>query len=187
MSDSGSPGPKREQDIDWVRARARIRERLQQRLGRDDPALDDLTQQASIELLRVVRREGALTLEGLIAVVTRSIAVGEIRRRQRERGGKSRWEAENASPGGNPGPGSEHDGREPELLWFLLVQYLRAHDPRGHDLAVAYAEMGDWRQVAEAMGQGYDATRQQWSRATRRFMETLRRDPGPFKDWLDDV
>ena len=187
MSELGTPDPKREHDIDWAGARARIMQVLKSRLGPADASLDDLTQQASIHLLRVVRRDGALSLDGLISVIAGATAADEIRRRQREREGRLRWEVEIERLAEAPGPGDDPGHPDSELLWFLLVQFLRAHDPPGHALAVRYAELGGWRQVAESLGQGYDATRQQWSRSTRRFLDSLRRDPGPFKDWLDDV
>lgn len=187
MADPGTPDPKREQDIDWAWVRTRIRERLSHRLGREDPALDDLTHQAAIELLRVVRRDGATSLEGLIAAVALGTAVDEIRRRQRERNGKARWEAELANLERQGYPDFRDGSPDTGLLWFLLLQYLRTHDPPAHRLGVAYAELGSWPRVADSIGQNPDATRQQWSRSVRRFLKSLRRDPGPFEDWLDDV
>lgn len=187
MADSGTPDPKREHDIDWAWARTRIRERLSHRLGREDPALDDLTHQAAISLIRAVRRNGTTNLEGLIAVIAKGTAADEIRRRQRARRDLSDWEVELASLEDGTHPDSPNGSPDTDLLWFFLLEYLRTHDSHGHVLAVAFADLGNWRRVAESLGQSPDATRQQWSRSVRRFKKSLRRDPGLFDDRLDDV
>lgn len=187
MADSGTPDPKREHDIDWAWARARIRERLSHLLGREDPALDDLTHEAAISLLRAVRRNGTTSLEGLIAVIAKGTAADEIRRRKRERPRLSEWEVELVSLEGGAHPDSPDGSPDTDLLWFFLIEYLRTHDSHGHVLALAFADLGSWPRVAESLGQSPAATRQQWSRSVRRFKQSLRRDPGLLDDRLDDV
>jgi DNA-directed RNA polymerase specialized sigma24 family protein len=187
MADPETPDPKREHHIDWDQTRRQIRDRIQAQVGQDDPAIDDLTQQALIELLRVVRRDGASRLPGLIAVVARTTAIDEIRRRRRSRARSFDWKSSLDRIEGLPDPGENSWSDSAELLWFLLLEFMRERQAPCHDLALRYAEKGDWKTVAEESGKGYDAIRQQWSRCVRAFRKALRRDPGPFKDWLDDA
>lgn len=187
MAGFGTPDPKRERDIDWSRTRVQIRDRIRAQLGPGDGSLDDLTQQALIELLRVVRREGAHHLDGLIVVVARTTVIDDIRRRQRERARSVHWDVALEQIERRPGPGSDPPDHAAELLWFTLLEFLRVHDSPCYGLALAYAQLGDWKHVAESEQRSYDATRQQWSRCVRRFRDALKRDPGPFKEWLDDA
>ena len=179
---SGNP------DIDWNALRATVRRTIQSQLGRADQALiEDLTQEALIGILRVLRREPARDLTSLARAVARNTAIDEIRRRQRERRGLGALKEDSHAGGGSPLPVMDPLAESPEFLWFLLVEYFRSHNAPCHALALLYAEKGDWKSVAAALDLSHDAVRQQWSRCTKAFRAALMKDPGPFKEWLNDV
>jgi hypothetical protein len=170
--------------IDWVHARALMRERIGLQLGTSDPAvLDDLTQEGVIQLLRLARREPTRNLGGAVTVVARSVAIDEIRRRQRHRARFSDWE--NARIEVEHASSPLTDSADTETLWFLMLEYFRQHKAPCLKLACRYAECGNWRAVADRVGRGYEAVRQQWARCTRVFRDELRRHPGPYHDWTD--
>ena len=185
MTDPEVPDSISDQPIDWNATRTRLRERITFQLGREDTSLEDLTQQAVITILRLSRRQEIRNLDGLIQVVARDTAIDEIRRRQRARARHDDWESSWRQIESLPDP-SRHpwDGAE-ELLWFLLLEYLRQHQAPCHALAVRYAELGDWRKVAAEAGRSYVAVRQQWARCGKAFRAALKKDPGPFKEWVD--
>ena len=184
MTESGNPGRVRELDIDWARARSELRSRIQTRLGSgSESEIEDLTQQALVDVLRMVRKQGLRDLQAVIVIVARSTAVDEIRRRVRWR---ARFEELDPGPreAREPGdPGHDHDD-DLELLWFLLLESLRSRHAPCHALAVSFAKRGNWRSVGEALGLSHAAVRQQWSRCLRAFREALRKDPGPFREWI---
>ena len=70
MADPSSP--KSEPEIDWNRARVMLRARISSLLGRSDPVTEDLTQEALVDLLRVVRREGWRGSDGLLTVIAQT-------------------------------------------------------------------------------------------------------------------
>lgn len=183
MADSGPPI--REGEIDWDATRSRLRGKIIAQLGKEDASVEDLTQQALIDILRLVRRDGARNLDGLVQVVARSTAIDEIRRRQRTRARHPSWESSLDLIEAMPNPGTDHWTDSAELLWFLLLEFFREHQAPCHDLARMYAELGTWDRAAESLGQSCDATRQQWSRCVKSFRRAIEKDPGPFKDWLD--
>ena len=182
MADPSSP--KSEPEIDWNRARVMLRARISSLLGRSDPATEDLTQEALVDLLRVVRREGWRGSDGLLTVIARSVVASEIRRRQRYRLRFADWEQHLDKIVELPS-GAAHEWDDPlRTLWFLLVEYFRVRKAPCLLIAERYAELEDWKAVAEATGQTHDSVRQQWSRCSRMFREELRRNPGPYQEWL---
>lgn len=182
MADHPSPGA--EPTIDWVQARALLRSRIARQLGTaHDPQIDDLTQEALIDLLRVVRRDGFRSLDGLATVIARSVVASEIRRRQRYRARFGDWQAHLDDVVELPGASRGEWDDPQQTLWFLLVEYFRSRHAPCLRLAELYATHGDWKQVAQALGRSHDAIRQQWSRCSRAFRDALRRDPGSFQDW----
>jgi DNA-directed RNA polymerase specialized sigma24 family protein len=161
-----------------------MRERIGAQLGTSDPALlDDLTQEGIIQLLRLARREATRNLGGVVTVVARSVAIDEIRRRQRQRVRFQDWENVRGEVERSQSPLT--DAGDSETLWFLLLEFFRSRKAPCLQLARAYAEQGNWRDVALAVGRGYEAVRQQWARCTKTFRSELRRHPGPFQDWTD--
>src|SRR5262245_51943073 len=177
--------PQREREIDWNRARSFLRTRIRAQLGRcEESQLEDLTHEGLIVLLRLARREGIRNVDGLIASVARTVAINEIRRLKRRRAHLADWDRSLDQilklPTSNP---DEWDDSLQEL-WFLVLEFFRVRKVQCHALAMAYAELGDWKATAARVGLEHDAARQQWSRCARMFRDELRRDPGPFRDWL---
>jgi RNA polymerase sigma factor (sigma-70 family) len=188
MADSFPDPPPPEPEVDWNAVRRTVRDAIRSQLGRAEPALvEDLTQHALIGVLRALRREPARDLSALARTIARSTAIDEIRRLQRERRGLSAWQSEPSRRETQDHPSDLRLEDQPELLWFLLVEHFRIHNAPCHALAQMYVEQGDWRGAAEALGVSYDAVRKQWSRCSQAFRLAMRRDPGVFEEWLDDV
>jgi DNA-directed RNA polymerase specialized sigma24 family protein len=188
MADEGSDDPSGNQDIDWNALRATVRGTVQAQLGHAErEVIEDLTQEAMVGILRVLRREPARDLTALARVVARNTAIDEIRRRQRDRDRVAGLQTKLAADDGMDGASHDSGQDSPEFLWFLLVEYFRAQNSPCHRLALLYAEKGDWPSVAAALDLSHDVVRKQWSRGTQAFRAALSKDPGPFKEWLDDV
>jgi len=176
---------RQDSEIDWLQARALMRERISLRLGPCDAAvLEDLTQEGIIQLLRLTRREAPRNLGGMVTVVARSVAIDEIRRRQRQRLRFADWESV-LNQVGEASEAPLTDAGDSELLWFLMLEFFRRRRAPCLELAQSYSEHGNWRDVATAVGRGYEAVRQQWARCTKVFRDELERNPGPFREWTD--
>ena len=183
MGDSPPTAPQ-DISIDWVHVRTLMRERIGAQLGMCDPGvLDDLTQEGVIQFLRLTRRETPRNLGGVVTVVAKTVAIDEIRRRQRQRLRFVDWEKSQAEIEHASSPLT--DAADTDTLWFLMMEYFRGRKAPCAELASCYAEHGNWRSVADAVGRGYEAVRQQWARCTKAFRDDLRRHPGPFQDWTD--
>ena len=162
------------EEIDWIHVRARVRRRIAFRLGSCDAAtLDDLTQEALVQLVRLSRSEPLRNPDAAATMVANRVVVDEIRRRRRRRQRLVDWEPVHTNAARAPVASDD----DPELRWFVLLELLRTRHPAGHALAQAYAEHGDWQSVARALGRGHDAVRQQWARCVLRCREAVRRDP----------
>ena len=173
------PNPPPEHVIDWRDARRRMKGVIQHHLDRVSAEdLEDLASQALVDLLRAHRADGPIrNLSGLIQVIGRTTAIDEIRRRKRER---ARGPLQTLDPTKLPElPADEWDDRF-ETLWFLMLEFFRVHKSSCRDLALSYAELGDWNAVANAQGRGCDAVRKQWSRCTTLFRDELKRNSADF-------
>ena len=177
--------PRHEHEIDWNRTRASLRVRIRAQLGRcEETELEDLAHEGLVVILRLARREGARNLDRLVSIVARNVAINEIRRRVRRRARVADWDQSLDQILRLPASDfSEWDDSLREL-WFLVLEFFRVRKSSCYSLAAAYAELGDWKAVGEKRGLQHDAVRQQWSRCARLFRDELRRDPGPFRDWL---
>jgi DNA-directed RNA polymerase specialized sigma24 family protein len=174
-----------ERPIDWEDARRHLRAAIRLTLGRVAPEdLEDLVGEALIQVLRAVRTQEVHSLSGLIAVIGRTTAIDEIRRRQRETGRRLDWEQHLERIVQLPTSSPDADDRV-QMLWFLMLEYFRTRRAPCGSFALRYAELGDWKAVAEALGMSHDAVRQQWSRCARAFRSELQRNPGAFADWFE--
>ena len=177
--------PRREREIDWDRARSQLRTRIRTQLGRcEETHLEDLTHEGLIVLLRVARRDGVRNLDGLVVTVARTVAINEIRRIKRRRAHLADWDQSLDQVLKLPSSSPHEWDESLQELWFLVLEFFRVRKAPCHSLAMAYAELGDWKASAERLGLEHDAARQQWSRCARMLRDELRRDPGPFRDWL---
>jgi hypothetical protein len=176
MADTRVPDVEHEETVDWEDARRRLKAGIALQLGRVRAHdLEDLAAEALVQFLRIVRAQGARSALGLIAVIGRTTAIDEIRRRTRERVRLSRLEIPDA-PDASP---DDWDDRV-RTRWFLMLEFFRTQKIPCHSLALKFAELGDWKQVAQASGLTHSAIRQQWSRCARAFREELRRDGGIY-------
>jgi RNA polymerase sigma factor (sigma-70 family) len=179
--------PPPEDGLPWEYARKFLRERIAAQLRPlDEPSLDDLTQEALVRLLRVVRREETSRLEGLMHEIARRTCIDLIRRRRR-------WaqvlrpmpEGELAEPNSIAGDGRAL-GDPIERIRFTVMEYFRVNDVPCREVAEAYFEGQDWLAVATRMGRSHAAIRKQWSRCVQRLREAARLNPGWLADWLDE-
>jgi RNA polymerase sigma factor (sigma-70 family) len=168
-----------EREIDWNAARRFLRRRLELEVsGTERQELDDLVQEACVNLLRAVRRESARDLEGLMTVIARRTHTDFVRRRIRAR--------RTLAPAGLDGidaadPRSPHDDlvgelhRRLELIVLELFQRHGAGDCQA--LARAYFAEHDWAQVARELGMSHEAVRKRWSRCLEVPRRELAADP----------
>jgi hypothetical protein len=182
------PGPHREQTIDWDESAARMRSMIRAHAGNITPEdLHDWTLIGLTKFLRKLRRDGhAKDPIALLATIASTTAKDYIRWIQRRRARFVDWEAHLDSIIDTAAPPEEVED-ERQVLWFLLVEYLRVHHAPCARLAQLYAEHGDWDKVAEAIGASATAVRKQWSRCTQAFRDELKRNPGRFQEWLNDA
>lgn len=190
MADRSSDDPVPIQEPDWKALREIACDAVAAQFPRADRSwVEDAAHECLILVSRWRERETVRDLQALTRKIARAVAVDAHRRNQRELERNRRWsEDRGAGPDGtaHPADGFEPEA-DPELLWFLVLEYFRLNQSACRDLALLYVKLGNWRDVASAAGTTYEAVRQQWSRCRRAFVGALRRDPGPFREWLDDA
>jgi DNA-directed RNA polymerase specialized sigma24 family protein len=166
--------------IDWVAARQFLSRALAKNLRRASPAdIQDLTQEACINLLRTVRREPVRNLNALMNDIARKTAIGHARRSVRWHSLLHRAAVEQAST-----PGSTVEVGDPiERFRFVVLEFFRRNSPNCHDLAIRYLQEGNWAEVAAHLGRNPAAIRQQWSRCVGVLRERTRRSAGILWEW----
>ncbi len=175
-----------EPPFDWEEARRFLRERIAAQLRPlDGAALDDLTQEALVRLLRAVRRQEATNPNGLMYEVARRTCIDLIRRRRRwaQIVRPMRDSDAPAAPGPFDGAGL---GDPVERIRFTVLEYFRVHDAPCREAAENYFAGMDWQSVAARLGKSHAAIRKQWSRCVQRLREAARKNPGWFAEWLDE-
>ena len=171
-----------EHQIDWKDTTRRLRAAIRMRLGPcDEQMLLDLVQEASVGLLRQVRREGARNLHGLISVIAHRTAIDEIRRRTRRR---LRSENFDELSKDIPEESSGSSGDRLSRLWFLAMEFFRQNKSDCQDLGLKYAQLHGWELVARELGITTLAVRGRWSRCMKAFRDWLSRDPELMEEWL---
>jgi RNA polymerase sigma factor (sigma-70 family) len=176
----------RDDRIQWDEARAFLRERIAAQLRPlDGDALEDLTQEALVRLLRAVRREEADSLSGLMHEIARRTCIDLIRRRRRW-GQVLRPMAEGAPEPAAPSLDSGGLGDPLERMRFTVLEFFRLNEAPCRDVAAAYFEGQDWQTVAARMGRSYSAIRKQWSRCVQHLRTAARSNPGWLAEWLGD-
>lgn len=174
--DSSAPGepPARSRAAgappDWPEAARFLRARLRRLLPRVEPAdLEDLAQEALIDLVRTSRREPIRNLDALLNTLARRKAIDLVRRR-------ARWNA-------LVRPLSERDEHEASARWrgtdpaerlaFVVLQFFARERSACEPLARAFLAGHDWARVAGTMNLAATAIRKQWSRCVTHLRRTL--------------
>lgn len=165
MSSQPQSGP----ELDWDALRNSLRRHFVRRAGTGDREyLDDLVQEASIRMLRAIRRGPVDQLEGLAATIAHRTWVDFIRRRARCR----KLFSAGAKTEATVGPEAFAWGDPAERLRFVVLELLDREGSTGClELARAYFAEMDWKSVASLLDRTHDAVRKAWSRC----IETVRR------------
>jgi RNA polymerase sigma factor (sigma-70 family) len=174
----------RENQIPWAEARTFLRECIATRhRPRDAATLEDLTQEALVRLLRVIRREEVANMNGLMYEIARRTWIDHIRREKR--GGlllqRAQRDMESAAS-----PQDGDFGDPLERLRFTILEYFRASRAPCHAIALVFFEGQDWKTVAARMGRPYTAIRKQWSRCIQVLRDALGSNPGWLSAWLGE-
>ncbi len=155
---------------DWPEAARFLRARLRRLLpGAQGVDIEDLTQEALIDLVRTSRREPIRNLDALLNTLARRKAIDLVRRRDR-------W-----SVLVRPLSQSDADaiterwrGTDPaERLAFVVLAFFASERSACEPLARALLAGHDWTEVAAAMNLAAAAVRKQWSRCVAHLRRTL--------------
>ncbi len=137
--DRKCPIAQNENEIDWEKACKGLRSRIARKLDRLDPdKIEDLVQEASVRLLRVVRQEGARNLEALMNVIAHGTSVDFLRRR---RAWSLLLEPMTEVTMNRPTLGAANAavmGDPLERVQFVVLQLFREHNAPCGDLARFY-------------------------------------------------
>lgn len=166
--------------LDWSAAASMLRALLRQQQSRLTPdEVEDLTQEALIDLLRIARRESIDNLPGLLTTLARRRVADHFRRRSRWRRIQDPLVAGHHLP---PAADLSHV----ERLAFAILRYLEAVGAPCTELARLHMHGHEWQEVARQRGSTVEAIRKQWSRCLARFRQALETPKGgeSLSPWL---
>jgi DNA-directed RNA polymerase specialized sigma24 family protein len=163
-----------------------MRRQLSRKLSSLERAqLDDLTQEASIRLLRCMRREEVRNLDALVQTIIGRTVMDFLRCRRRSAAMFV--------------PLTDATLNRPELevevekvpkdfqerLEFTVLEFFRARRSGCFDLAREFFRHRNWRSVARDLGSSHDAIRARWSRCLSALRRAVARDPAlnPLWEW----
>ncbi|MEQ1834279.1 MAG: sigma factor [Candidatus Eisenbacteria bacterium] len=170
---------------DWIGAARFLRARLRRLLpGAQADDLDDMVQEALIDLIRTSRSEPIRNEDAILTTFAKRKAIDLLRRRQR-------WNELSLPETG------EHDTRaverwratDPaERLAFTVVRFFARERSACEPLARAFLTGHDWASVAHSAGSSEVAVRKQWSRCVEHLRRTWQGDaaanPAAVWPWL---
>lgn len=167
-----------QETIDWDKVRGRVHMLIQRKLGREDrDTIEDLTQVATIHLLRFSRRAEIRELHGLEVTIAMRTVASFLRRRTFERAHFQGMEGAVAFDVECSLPVPAVLEQTPEVLELVVQEILKRGRPGCLPLWRAYKDLGDWKRVAARLGKGHDAVRKSWSRCLKFLRAQLARDP----------
>ena len=166
---------------DWLAAAQFLRRRLRQLLpGAQAADVDDLVQEALIDLVRTCRHEPVRNVDALLNTLARRKAIDMIRRRDRW-GALVRPLADDDSDEFDAG---QWRGTDPaERLSFVVLQFFERERSACTPLARAFLAGHDWNEVAARAGVDPAAIRKQWSRCVAHLRRTLVGEAGAAWGW----
>lgn len=171
-------GPLRETEVEWSEARGFLRRCfLRQIHGIDDSDLEDLTQEASVRLIRAIRRGGTQELEALMNTIAQHTARDFLRRRYRWSVIFARTAADDVGAPDVRSPAPDTAGDPQGRIEFIVLQFFRRRSSSCLELAEAFFEDRDWPSVARQLGTTHDAVRARWSRCLSILRKAVATDP----------
>ena len=177
-----SPLLKAQEECDWEHAAAFLARRLRRLLPHLEPAgVEDLAQEALLDLIRTSRLEPIRNLNALLNMLARRKAIDWARRRER-------WGALIvASPEGADAaledPGMLRSTDPAHRLAFVALEFFSQSDAGCHELAQAFLAGRSWAEVARSSDRGEAAVRKQWSRCVALLRQALEKSPGALWNW----
>ncbi len=145
--------------------RARLRRLLP---GTDGDDIEDLVQEALIDLIRTSRSERIRNLDAILTTFAKRKAIDLVRRRDR-------WVTVGLPDPEAPDPRAVACWRatDPaERLAFTVVRFFARERSACEPLARAFLTGHDWASVAAQMGIAEAAVRKQWSRCVEHLRRT---------------
>lgn len=166
--------------LDWVAAARTLRGLLRNRnSGLNPDEIEDLVQEALIDLVRIARKQKVENLPALLTTLAKRRAADLFRRRTRWRRLQDPLLAESQAS-------LSADLDHVERLAFAVLRYLEAVGAPCTELARLHMHGHEWPEVAQQRGSTVEAIRKQWSRCLARFREALVSSPGQatLAPWL---
>jgi DNA-directed RNA polymerase specialized sigma24 family protein len=141
--------------------------------------IEDLAQEALIDLVRFARRQHIDNLPALLNTFAKRRAADLYRRRARWRRLQDPLLAE-----GHASPAA--DLAHIERLAFAVLRYLESVGAPCTELARLHMHGHEWQEVAQQRGSTVEAIRKQWSRCLARFRQALETSSigGTLTPWL---
>lgn len=161
--------------IDWTYCRTFVNEYVARLIGRvaDASDVEDVTSEALVSVLRVVRRSGVQNLDALLT------HAANLRSRdwwRRHYAGKKLSDIDDVPPtmlGTEPFDGC----RQLDLVRFAILEFFERHGTSCIDLARAFFDEQDWAVVAQKTRRSHAAVRKQWSRCIEVLRQAIVAEP----------
>jgi DNA-directed RNA polymerase specialized sigma24 family protein len=152
-------------EIDWNEARQFIKVCLSRKIQYlDDHDREDLIQDASVRLIRAIRRQGARNLQGLMTTIAYRTAIDFIRSRRRKSGVFEPLNENNEGKVDDAVESIGEPGDPQQRVQFVVLEYFRRQKGSCYDLAKAFLESRNWLNIAKELGISHQAVRARGSR-----------------------
>jgi RNA polymerase sigma factor (sigma-70 family) len=172
---------------EWARLRARLLRELRRQIRADAETLEDLAQEACVRLIRAIRHDPASDPAAYVKVVAQRTGSDYLRgiyRQRRLMESVETGELELAIAQAH----ATDKGELIERLEFVVLELLeREQATECHQLARAWFDGRNWRDLAEQRKIAHSALRKRWSRCLERVRELLDQDTewGPLVRWSE--
>jgi DNA-directed RNA polymerase specialized sigma24 family protein len=180
-----------ETEIRWTEVQGFLKSWFARRCGSAHAShVDDLTQEACIRLLRMVRREAPRDLEAAMGAIAHRTWIDHLRRHLRWKAVLAPWDETVEQHAAAPDAADPDDAATPAgdpvtRLRFMVLEFFRAQRAECYELGTRRFGGQDWRAISAAVGRGYAAVRQAWSRCMKRFRETASGLDEDLLRWVD--
>jgi len=191
MSQISSSLPPGMTEMQYQTARQFLYRCLRKRLfGFTEEDVQDATQDATLRLIRFLRREEARNLDALLNVICQRTAVDVIRSKRR---GPALVPIQEDTPDeetpDHPAVVTPKDDlpgvSNLDRLRFLVLEFFRGSEVC-LKLARAYFDQRNWKEVAEEIRSSHAAVRQQWSRCVAKLRAVARQSPDFILQWAEE-
>lgn len=141
--------------------------------------IEDITQEASLRVIRAIRRQPARNVEALATHIAQKACADYVRRRRRE---AALEKALIASAGHDFPSLRPASGDVLDRLRFVVLEFF-GESPCG-ELAKAFFAGTNWKQYADGAGTEHSAERKKWSRCVEKLRAAARKG-GALVAWMD--